>query len=93
MLITISCGGATGVFVTYKNQAAMERVCAAKFDYYTANYASEIAALQSASTNTSAPAPWAALLGAEEHGDERLPGLWGAAALHEYVAIIEDQLK
>lgn len=83
VLITISCGGATGAFVTYKNRVAMERVCADKFDYYSANYAGEIAALQS----TSAAAQ------REVDGDERLPSLWGAAALHEYVAIIEDQLK
>lgn len=45
VLITISCGGATGVFVTYKNRVAMERVCADKLDFYAANYGGQLVGL------------------------------------------------
>lgn len=91
VLITISCGGATGVFVTYKNRTAMERVCTDKLDYYMVNYANKIPALQSTSTSSSAAT--ASSFSAEVVDGVQFPNRWGAAAIHEHVAIIEDQLK
>lgn len=45
VLVTISFGGATGVFVTYKNRKAMDSVCGEKMDFYNGHYADQIASM------------------------------------------------
>lgn len=80
VLVTISFGGATGVFMTYRNRTAMDRVCGEKLDYYTSHYTDKIAALQSPFR----PALQDAVQ-TEENG--RRDGI------HVHVAIIEDQLR
>lgn len=97
VLITISCGGATGVFVTHRNRTAMERVCADKLVYYADNYGGN---------KMPAPAPRKQSSPADDadDADERLRGaaavqhlgaevLEREEAVHVRVAAIEDRLK
>lgn len=94
VLITISCGGATGIFVTYKNRVAMERICTDKLDYYTANYGDQMLAIASPSSSSALP-----VMGAVGTSDEERVNVPSQSdklllvQLYEHVAVIEDQLK
>lgn len=103
VLITISFGGATGVFVTLKNRNAMDTVCRSKLDFYTANYMDRLSLASSSSSSPIVfdaqmdPSHSARLSANDYDADPVSSGHdntdWSNNPLHVQVAQIEDDLR